>query len=199
MKKMLVFILMLTLIGCAQQGVQPKDWYNFDGMKTQMKDNSFRQPIDDAVAKGDLVQAAILRNIQISKVVSGLNAFYGDYRTKTLMGNASVNMAVDVAQMSISALGTYFTNANILGWLARSSVVLSGSYTAYQKNFLQGQGVIVLVERMETMRDAQLQLISERKQLSYDLWTFDDAMSDCSKLFDDSTILGAILSINKAN
>ena len=69
----LIVALTVLVFGCAQQGVQPKDWYNFSQIKTQMKDDNFRKPIDDLVAQNKLPEAAVLRNIQISKVTSGLN------------------------------------------------------------------------------------------------------------------------------
>ncbi len=201
MKKILLLSFIILIFGCASPGIQPKDWggYYTNQVKPTMEDGTFWDSCNRLIAENKLEEARIQRNIQIAKVVSGINAFYHQYKTNLLLNKSTLDTGFDIAQIALSALGTYLTNGAVLQKLALASSILSGSKLAFDKNFLQNQGVVVLIEKMDILRTVQLEKIMAGKKMSYDLWTLDSALDDCAELFDKGTIIGALLSINNGS
>lgn len=202
MRKMFLLIFSIMFImACGHTGVKPEDWgqYYDNKVKPSMKSGKFWETCNKLVESKDYEGAKIQRNIQISQVVTGINAFYSDYKSNLLLNKSTLDTGFDIAQLTISALGTYFTDADLLQRLALSSAILTGSKTAFDKNFLQNQGIIVLIERMDRLRAEQIEKINANKEKAYDKWTLDDGLDDSAKLFDLGTVVGALLSINNDN
>lgn len=194
----LLLFCVLLVAACGHTGVKPTDWgaYYDNKVKPSLESGDFWTTCNQLVAEGKFDEAKIQRNIQISQVITGVNAFYSDYKSNLLLRKATIDTGFDIANLAISTLGAYLTDADALQRLAMASTILSGSKLAFDKNFLQNQGIIVLIEKMDLLRAAQIKKIEANKLKSYDLWTLDDGLDDSAKLFDCGTIIGALLSIN---
>jgi hypothetical protein len=186
-----------ALIGCSHTGLKPSDWDHTAQSKVALKDGSFWKPCDDLVALGKLPEAAAQRNLSIDEVISGVDSWYNDYKTKLLTNKAVLDTFFDASQAIAATLGTYFTDANLVRRLALGSAMASSSKLAFDKDFLQNNGMILLIEKAEQLRKDKYEEIKTNKKLPYDQYSLDAALKDCTEYFQDGTLIGVLLKVNQ--
>lgn len=191
----LFFIMSFIFFGCASPGLQPKDWAaNNKPLKKSFADGSFFKSCDD-IAKTDPNQAKLERNVKVGQVAAGIDDYYSAYREKLIKGNAWYESAFSIGQIFATAISgsPWITDVDVLHYLALGSTMAASSKAVIDKNFLQNQGVALLVLKMDKIREINWKQIKINLDKSYEEYPIEMAMKDLTDYFNSGTLIGALL------
>lgn len=195
MKEFVLFLCLFFTIACAttSPGISPKNLQDF-----------YVKPTPDLTIKcreiaqnGDLKTAAAQRNYFIDQTVFGIDTFYANYQEQVIKGNATVNTFIDIIQSALPLVSMYTNNIDIIKYTMGGSAILAASRLAYDKNFLNNQGMAILLLHANVLRRSKWAEIEKKKLLSYEQYSIDAAAKDLRDYSELGTLSGALLNINE--
>lgn len=133
-----------------------------------------------------------------------VNAHYEVLVRQMQYGRAGKDFFVDAAEITLDAVGSLTGTAATKAMLHAISGGLIGLNASFDRSFYQEQASFVIVQKMDELRDEQIELIEDRLKLpavpqgSGQSYGFGAAMMDIDRLLRAGSITRALIELSKS-
>ena len=148
----------------------------------------------------DAEAAKILRNRIVFRIMSQIEAAYGDFENRAFYGRATANTLGDAAQLGVTSAAVVVGASGVKDILNATSAALAGTRISVDKNFFEQKATEALLAQMRASRRTlknQLLLNLNKQDVAH--YPLDEAFSDLTDYYYAGTISSALVEVaNKA-
>ncbi len=159
----------------------------------------YNTAFDKAIAgsAGSLSTATALRDKMIDSLLAEIDYVYRNYETRLFINRGSFNVASDFVQLGLAAATTVANGARVKTVLGALLSGVTGTSLSVDKNFFRQQTVQAILSSMQANRSRIKSVITQRKALDAQAYSFQAARSDLIDYFFAGTLASGLQQLHE--